>query len=78
MMKLKSRIGEWIEYKGYKKKWVAQQLGISQTVLSRWINDVSMPSVNKLFELADLLNCKVDDLYKKDWLNGSILLTLMY
>lgn len=66
MMKLKSRIGEWIEYKGYKKKWVAQQLGISQTVLSRWINDVSMPSVNKLFELADLLNCKVDDLYKKD------------
>lgn len=65
-MKLKSNIDYWIELRGYKKKWVADQLDVSQNVLSRWINDKGMPSVVKLFELATLLKCKVDDLYKLD------------
>lgn len=60
---MKSKIGEIIESRGYKKKWVAEQIGVSQNVLSRWINNGGMPSVKKLFELADLLDCKVDDLY---------------
>ncbi|WP_163583484.1 helix-turn-helix domain-containing protein [Gracilibacillus saliphilus] len=63
---MRSRIGYWIEHRGYKKKYVAEKIGVSQTVLSRWINNVSMPSVKKLFELAELLDCKVDDLYEKD------------
>ena len=62
---LKSKIGYYIELRGYKKKWVAEQLGVSQNVLSRWINDGAMPSVKKLFELAKILNCKADDLYEE-------------
>lgn len=64
-MELKSRIGIIIEEKGYKKKWIANQIGVSQNVLSRWINDVSIPSLKNCFKLADLLNCKVDDLYER-------------
>jgi len=70
-LKLKSNINYWIELRGRKKKWVAGQLGISQNVLSRWINNHSMPSVYKLFELAELLECKVDDLYKRNDKNGN-------
>jgi len=65
-VKLKCKIGYWIELRGYKKSWVAKQIGVSNVVLSRWINDVSMPSVVKLFELAEFLDVKVDDLYEKD------------
>lgn len=61
---MKCKINEQIELNGRKKKWVAQQLGVSQEVLSRWINGRSMPSVNNLFKLAKILNCKVDDLYE--------------
>lgn len=64
-MKLKSNIGYWIEKRGYKKTWVAKQIEVSNVVLSRWINDVSMPSVIKLFELAELLDCEPGDLYIK-------------
>lgn len=60
---LKSRIGHVIDSKGLKHKWVAEQMGIDPTVLSRWVNDRGKPSVDKLFQLADILNCKVDDLY---------------
>ncbi|RDW18056.1 XRE family transcriptional regulator [Oceanobacillus arenosus] len=64
-MELKSRIGYWIEIRGYKKMWVAKQIGVSHVVLSRWINDVSIPSVVNLFKLAVLLDCKVDELYER-------------
>ncbi len=62
---MKCRMNELIEEKGYKKKWVAQQLGVSADVLSRWINGRSMPSLEKAFQLAEILECKVDDLYIK-------------
>lgn len=62
---MKSNINCWIERRGYKKKWIAEQMGVSQEVLSRWINNRSMPSVKNLFKLAEILNCKVDDLYSK-------------
>ncbi|OEH54002.1 DNA-binding protein [Oceanobacillus sp. E9] len=62
-MKIRSNIDYWIDKSGYKKKWIAGKLGVSQNALSRWINNRGMPSVEKLFMLAKVLNCKVDDLY---------------
>ncbi|MBT2600926.1 MULTISPECIES: helix-turn-helix transcriptional regulator [unclassified Oceanobacillus] len=60
---LKSRIAEVIDSKGLKHKWVAEQLNMNPTILSRWIHNRGKPSVDKLFQLAYVLNCKVDDLY---------------
>ncbi|MED5040756.1 helix-turn-helix transcriptional regulator [Geobacillus stearothermophilus] len=60
---MKSRIGEWIEKRGYKKKYIAEQLKVSQRQMSKWISGESYPTVPKLFRLAKLLDVKVDDLY---------------
>ncbi|WP_337970035.1 helix-turn-helix transcriptional regulator [Virgibacillus salexigens] len=60
---LKSKIGEVIESKGLKHKWVAEKVGVYPTVLSRWINNRGKPSLERIFKLAHVLNCKVDDLY---------------
>lgn len=61
---LKSQIGKVIDSKGLKQKWVAEQMGIAPTVLSRWVNNRGKPSIDNLFKLAEILDCKVDDLYK--------------
>lgn len=61
---MKNNIDYWIEKRGYKKKWVAEQLDVSQNVLSRWINGHSNPSLESALRLAKLLKCKVDDLYE--------------
>ncbi|MED4978757.1 helix-turn-helix transcriptional regulator [Geobacillus stearothermophilus] len=63
---MKSRIGEWIEKRGYKKKYIAEQLDVSQRQMSKWISGESYPTVPKLFRLAELLGVRVDDLYTKD------------
>lgn len=61
---MKNNINEWIEKRGYKKKWIAGKMDVSQNVLSRWINGHSNPSLENAFKLAFILDCKVDDLYK--------------
>lgn len=63
---MKSRIGEWIDRAGYKKKYIAKELDVSPTQLSNWIAGRSNPPIEKAFKLASMLNCKVDDLYKND------------
>ena len=59
-----SRIKGIMDSKGLKHKWVAEQMGVAPTVLSRWANDRGKPSIERLFKLAHILNCKVDDLYE--------------
>lgn len=61
---MKSKINIWIAKNEVSKKDVAQKMGVSQVVLSRWINGHSKPSLINAFKLAHLLNCKVDDLFE--------------
>ena len=62
---LKSNIGKVIDSKGLKQKWIAEQMGIAPTVLSRWVNNRGKPSIDNLFKLAEVLDCKADDLYER-------------
>lgn len=69
-MPLKSRINEIIKVKGYRKKWVAEQLGISSSYLSQWCKNnergvaENPPNALYSFRLAYLLGCRVDDLFE--------------
>ncbi|MCM3536608.1 helix-turn-helix domain-containing protein [Priestia endophytica] len=63
---MKSKIGEIIDSKGYKKKYVAEKMQITQNQLSNWITGRAYPPMDKAFRLADFLECKVDDLYEKE------------
>ena len=58
-------VSNWVQGNKYPRISNIQKMAdyFSQTVLSRWINNHSKPSLEKAFKLADLLGCKVDDLY---------------
>lgn len=43
-------------------KWLAGQMGKSETTVSRWASNKSQPSVEQLFAIADILNMDVRDL----------------
>lgn len=67
-MPIRSRINEVIEQKGFKKKWVAQQLGVSQSYFSQMIrtdeNGIlkDPPNSEYLLKLALVLGCKVEEI----------------
>jgi len=64
-MKMRSKIGEIIDKQGYKKKYIAERMDITQSQLSNWISGRSYPPMDKAFKLAKVLNVKVDDLYEE-------------
>lgn len=62
---MENNINVWIVKNRLSKKEVANQMGVSQNVLSRWINGHNDPSLKNALKLATILNCKVDDLYER-------------
>lgn len=62
---MRSKIGEIIDKQGYKKKYVAEKMDITQSQLSNWISGRAYPPMDKAFRLAKVLNVKVDDLYEE-------------
>lgn len=51
---------------GYSQKQVAAILGIHQSNVSDWENDISRPEYEKLIELSHIYDVSLDDLLKVD------------
>ena len=68
--KVKSNLGEIIESKGLKLKWVSEQIGATQSQLTNWCKNEdgcakSTPSVVYILRLQSLLNVKIEDMYEE-------------
>ena len=55
-------IRKFIAYRGLRQQDVAESAGITEAMLSRYINGTSMPSIDKIHNLASVLNCQINDL----------------
>ena len=45
-------------------KWLAEQLGVVPSTVSKWCTNVCQPSLETLLQIADNLDVKVQDLIK--------------
>ncbi|MGD7051402.1 helix-turn-helix domain-containing protein [Sutcliffiella horikoshii] len=59
---LKSNIGTLVEEAGLKDGYIAKKLNVTKRSVYNWRKGLSYPNFEKAFELASLLDCKVDDL----------------
>ena len=53
------------EQKNLSQQEVANELSISQQAIARWENGETLPRAEKLPQLAVILGCKIDDLFKE-------------
>lgn len=60
---LTSNLKSLLAARKMKSKELAEQLDVSVTIVSKWMNDKHYPPAQTLFEIARILECKVDDLY---------------
>jgi putative transcriptional regulator len=58
-----SLIGNYIDKSEYTRAELSKRFKVHRNTISNWCTGKSYPSVPQLFELASLLNVKVDDLY---------------
>lgn len=60
---MKSNIGWLIEKSDYNREFLRKRYGKSANTISNWCTGKSHPSIKELWDLAELLGVKVDDLY---------------
>jgi putative transcriptional regulator len=60
-----SRIGELLRVSKYRREYIIKELEITQNTLSNWCTGKTFPTIDKAFQLADLLEVKVEELYER-------------
>lgn len=69
---IRPNIEELIRKSGYRKDFLAEKLNVSTRQLRKYETGDSLIPIDKAYKLADLLECKVDDLYERVEENESI------
>ena len=59
-----NRIKEVLEEKGIKQTWLADKLGKSFSIVNSYVCNRRQPSLEVLFEIADILQIDVKELIK--------------
>lgn len=57
-----NRIKVVLAENGKKNKWLAQELGKSQSTISNWCTNESQPSLETLLEVANVLDVDIREL----------------
>lgn len=57
------------EKAGITKTELAKKLGVSQSSVSHWENGANSIDINRLFQLCEILNCNIQDMYTPAWIN---------
>lgn len=57
-----------IVFTGLSKGDIAEKLGITNAMLSRYLRGKSLPSVDKAYQLAQLVGCRVDELFDDNYI----------
>jgi DNA-binding XRE family transcriptional regulator len=45
-------------------KWLAEQLGVSEITVSRWVNNTQQPAVEIFLDIANVLKVDIRDLFE--------------
>ena len=57
-----NRIKEVLEEKGIKQIWLAEKLGKSYNMVNSYVQNRRQPSIECLYEIAEILNISVKEL----------------
>ena len=65
MKTLGTKIAEYRKLKGFTQEQLATQLNVSSQAVSKWENDLSIPDLPILIQLADIFNVSLDELIRQ-------------
>jgi len=58
-----NNIKQVIKDSGYRKNWIAEQIGVKPSHISMWISSERKPSKERIRKLCKVVGCKVKDLF---------------
>ena len=58
-----NKIKMLIVSKGFKQRWVAEQIGVTNTTVSLWATNKTQPNAESLIKLMGVLDCTPEEIY---------------
>ena len=62
-----NRIKDVLVEKKRTNKWLAEQLGVNPTTVSKWCTNSSQPDLGNLLKIADLLGVDIKELLVREY-----------
>ena len=59
-----NRIKVILADKGLTNKWLAEQLGITQATVSKWVTNTSQPNLDTLIKISKILEVELQELVR--------------
>jgi transcriptional regulator with XRE-family HTH domain len=60
-----NHIRAWLHYRGIKQRQLSKKLALSEGYISEIASNRKNPSIGISIRIADILNCHVEDLFKR-------------
>lgn len=60
-----NRIKVMLAERNQTNKWLAEQVGKDPATVSKWVTNASQPSLEMIFKIAEILECKYTDLIRE-------------
>jgi transcriptional regulator with XRE-family HTH domain len=60
-----NHIGAWLRYRGIKQRQLSKKLAVSEGYISEIASNRKNPSIGISLRIADILNCHVEDLFRR-------------
>ena len=55
---------------GYPSKWLSEELGVSQSTVSKWCTNSSQPDIETLARISKLLGVGMEELFNKKFIES--------
>ena len=55
---------------GYPSKWLSEELGVSQSTVSKWCTNSSQPDIETLAKISKLLGVGMEELFNKKFMES--------
>ena len=78
MDKPKNRIKEVLEERGIKQTWLAERLGKSFCIVNSYVCNRRQPSLDVLFEIAEILNVDPKELIMSNSIKNLLMSQTLY
>ena len=60
-----NRIKVMLAERNQTNKWLAEQVGKDPATVSKWVTNASQPSLEMIFKIAQVLECKYTELIRE-------------
>lgn len=64
-----SNLQKLLPHSGLNKMDLAAKIGTSSVMMSRYVAGTSMPSVDKAYQIARAIGCRIDDLFDNNFID---------